>query len=104
MIKFKNNLSDEEFLTMLDLLDEDYLITLMHKVDSDFTIQETATFVDNLRDDIPTLLDYQSNLNENITNYKYIKTGIYYYQTSVADSVFELFTNSDWLFYKDALI
>lgn len=104
MIKLKKNLSDEEFLTMLDLLDEDYLITLMHKVDSDFTIQETERFVDNLRDDIPTLLDYQKNLNETITNYKYIKTGIYYHQTSVADSVFELFTNSDWLFYKDALI
>lgn len=104
MIKLNNNLSDYEFLTMLDLLDEGDLIIAMGTVAPEITIEETDNFVYNMMDDIPSLLKYQSILNETITDYKYIKTGLYYNQTSVADTVFELFSNSDWLSYKDELI
>ena len=104
MLKLNNNLSDYEFLTMLDLLDEGDLIIAMGTVAPEITIEETNDFVYNMLDDISALLKYQTNLNETITDYKYIKTGLYYNQTSVSDTVFELFSNSDWLSYKDELI
>lgn len=103
MTKFKKNLSDEEYLTMLKLVDEDELALAMWSV-SGFAIQETKRFVDNLQDDIPLLLAHQCNLDEPITNYKYIKTGIYGKQITVSDSVFDLFSESGWLCYKDNLL
>ena len=104
MLKFNKNMTDYEFLTMLDLLYEGDLIIAMGTVAPEMTIEETDDFVYNSTDDIPLLLKYQSILNETITDYKYIKTGLYYNQTAVADNVFDLFSNSDWLSYKEELI
>ena len=104
MIKFKKHLSKDDFLNMLKLVDDEYLAKAMDSVYSGYTIQETSTFVDSLQNDIPTLLEYQSNVDENITNYKYIKTGSYYKQTAIADTVFDLFDRVEWLFWKRELI
>ena len=104
MTKFNKSMTDVEFLTMLETLDDYDLLTAMHEVTPQYTIECTDTLVDSLMDDIPTLLDYQSKLNENITNYKYIEIGIYYDQIAIADTVFELFDDLDWLWYKDRLI
>lgn len=104
MAEFNKNMKDDEFLTMLETLDDYDLIIAMYEVSPEYTIEDTNTLVDSLMDDIPTLLDYQSSLDENITDYKFIKTGIYYNQIAIADTVFELFDDIDWLWYKDRLI
>lgn len=104
MTKFNKSMTDEEFLTMLENVNDYDLITAMQEVAPELKIEDTDVLVDSLQDDIPTLLDYQSNLDEIITNYKFIKTGIYYYELTVADTVFELLDDSDWLWYKDELI
>lgn len=104
MTKFNKSMKDDEFLFMLETLDDYDLITAMHEIVPDVKIEDTDILVDSLRDDIPTLLDYQSNLDENITDYKFIETGIYYDQIAIADTVFDLFDDLDWLWYKDRLI
>lgn len=104
MTEFNKNMTDEKFLNMLENIDDYDLIEAMHEVAPELNIEETDMLVDSLQDDIPTLLDYQSNLDEVITDYRFIKTGTYYYEITVADTVFELLDDSDWLWYKDELI
>lgn len=104
MKKFNKTMTDGKFLTMLENMDDYDLITAMHEIAPELNIEDTDTLVDSLRDDIPLLLDYQSNLHETITDYKFIKTGIYYYEITVDDTVFYLLDTPDWLWYKDELI
>lgn len=104
MTKLNKNMTNEKFLTMLENMDDYDLLRAMQEVAPEMTIEDTNSFVATLLDDIPTLLDYQSSLDENITDYKFIKTGIYYNQIAIADTVFELFDDIDWLWYKDRLI
>ena len=104
MKTFNKNMTNDEFLLMLETLDYYDLIEAMYEVAPDYTIEDTDMLVNSLMDDIPTLLDYQSNLDEIITDYKFIKTGIYYNQIAIADTVFDLFDDLDWLWYKDRLI
>lgn len=104
MKKFNKTMEDGKFLVMLENMDNYDLLIAINEVAPDLNIEDTDTLVESLRDDIPVLLDYQSNLDEPITDYKFIKTGIYYYELTVANTVFELLDGSDWLWYKDELI
>lgn len=104
MTKLNKNMTDGKFLIMLENMDDYDLIEAMQEVAPELNIEETDMLLDSLQDDIPTLLDYQSNLDEVITDYKFIKTGTYYYEITVSDTVFELLADLDWLSYKDELI